>query len=220
MVLQNFIVLEGIDGSGTSTQLDCIKNNTKGKKFLFTEEPTSSATGRFLRSMLKGDVPVSNETAAYLFAADRNEHINGPLVIDGDRHLVTGVREACSQGYKVVSDRYLFSSLAYQSISCPPEIPRLVNSKFPLPRLLIYFDIDPRVSLKRIGGRDVTEIYEKEDFLSKTVTQYKKVLDEYRAKGEGMDIVTIDASSSKEKVQNIIEEIIQKEIWRDIEKFR
>lgn len=206
MILQNFIVLEGIDGAGTSTQLDILKNTPGTEKFLFTAEPTPSPVGKFLRQMLKGDVPVSNETAAYMFAADRNEHVNGKLETDGDRHLCTGIASACESGFTVVSDRYLFSSLAYQSISCDPKVPRVLNSMFPLPRLLIYFDITAEKSLSRITGRGVREIYEREDFLNKTVEQYNKVMEEYSSpeKSLGMEIFRVDATKSKEEVSSDI----------------
>lgn len=202
MILQNFIVLEGIDGAGTSTQLDIIRNTRGTQKFLFTAEPTPSPVGKFLRQMLRGDIPVSNETAAYIFAADRNEHVNGALVTDGDRHLVTGISKACDGGYTVVSDRYLFSSLAYQSITCSKEIPETVNGMFPLPRLLVYFDIKPEESLKRITGRGEKEIYENLPFLEKTVEQYERVIEEYSSpeKSCGMEILRVDASKTKEEV--------------------
>ncbi|MBR4246551.1 MAG: dTMP kinase [Treponema sp.] len=209
MILQNFIVFEGIDGAGTSTQIEMLKNRPEAKDFLFTAEPTSAPTGKFLRQMLKGDFPLQNESAAYLFAADRNEHVNGKLLTQGNT-LVTGIKEACQSGRKVVSDRYLFSSLAYQSINCPPEVPRLLNSLFPLPQLLFYFEISPKDSLSRLGDRNFREIYEKEDFLNKTVQEYHNVLSEYseKAKNQGMKIVLIDAKKTKEEISaNIWQEI-------------
>lgn len=209
MILQNFIVFEGIDGAGTSTQIEMLKNRPEAKDFLFTAEPTSAPTGKFLRQMLKGDFPLQNESAAYLFAADRNEHVNGKLLTQGDT-LVTGIKEACQSGRKVVSDRYLFSSLAYQSINCPPEVPRLLNSLFPLPQLLFYFEISPKDSLSRLGNRNFREIYEKEDFLNRTVQEYHNVLSEYseKAKNQGMKIVLIDAKKTKEEISaNIWQEI-------------
>ena len=208
MILQNFIVFEGIDGAGTSTQIEMLKNRPEAKDFLFTAEPTSAPTGKFLRQMLKGDFPLQNESAAYLFAADRNEHVNGKLLTQGNT-LVTGIKEACQSGRKVVSDRYLFSSLAYQSINCPPEVPRLLNSLFPLP-LLFYFEISPKDSLSRLGDRNFREIYEKEDFLNRTVQEYHNVLSEYseKAKNQGMKIVLIDAKKTKEEISaNIWQEI-------------
>ncbi len=209
MILQNFIVFEGIDGAGTSTQIEMLKNRPEAKDFLFTAEPTSAPTGKFLRQMLKGDFPLQNESAAYLFAADRNEHVNGKLLTQGN-NLVTGIKEACQSGKKVVSDRYLFSSLAYQSINCPPEVPRLLNSLFPLPQLLFYFEISPKDSLSRLGDRNFREIYEKEDFLNRTVQEYHNVLSEYseKAKNQGMKIVLIDAKKTKEEISaNIWQEI-------------
>ena len=186
-----------------------LKNRPEAKDFLFTAEPTSAPTGKFLRQMLKGDFPLQNESAAYLFAADRNEHVNGKLVTQ-ERTLVTGIKEACQEGKTVVSDRYLFSSLAYQSINCPPEGPRLLNSLFPLPSLLFYFEISPKDSLARLGQRNFREIYEKEDFLTRTVQEYHKVLSEYKeaAKNQGMKIVLIDAKKTKEEISaNIWQEI-------------
>lgn len=209
MILQNFIVFEGIDGAGTSTQIEMLKNRPEAKDFLFTAEPTSAPTGKFLRQMLKGDFPLQNESAAYLFAADRNEHVNGKLLTQGNT-LVTGIKEACQSGKKVVSDRYLFSSLAYQSINCPPEVPRLLNSLFPLPSLLFYFEISPKDSLSRLGDRNFREIYEKEDFLNRTVQEYHNVLSEYseKTKNQGMKIVLIDAKKTKEEISaNIWQEI-------------
>lgn len=205
MILHNFIVLEGIDGAGTSTQLDIIRNKPGTERFLFTAEPTTYETGRFIRRMLSGEIEVSNETAAYLFAADRNEHVNGRLMVEGDRKLVTGIREATEKGMTVISDRYLFSSLAYQSINCSPDVPRMLNSLFPLPSLLVYLDINPDDALKRIDGRGEREIYEKKDFLEKTVAQYRLILNEYSGeKGKGMKILVLDATKTKEEINAAI----------------
>lgn len=211
MVLQNFIVFEGIDGAGTTTQLNALRNNPATADFLFTAEPTSAPTGKFLRQMLKGDIPLQPVTAAYLFAADRNEHISGTYAVEPDRSLVTGIAAACSQGKTVVSDRYFFSSLAYQSIDCGDEIPRLLNSTFPLPQLLFFFEIEPDVSLSRITGRGFTEIYEKQEFLKKTAAAYRKVMKEYDGtpKAEGMKLITIDATLPKDEITRII--------WKEIE---
>ena len=159
--------------------------------------------------MLKGEIQVTNETAAYIFAADRNEHINGNYIIEENK-LITGVKSACEKGKIVVSDRYFFSSLAYQSINCSPEIPRTLNKFFPLPRLLFFFDIEPEISLKRISSRGQKEIYEKIDFLKKTKEEYEKVLAEYNGTeiGKGMKIVRIDATLDKEKISQQIEKEI------------
>ncbi len=206
MVLRNFIVFEGIDGAGTSTQINMLSERSEADKFYFTAEPSHGPTGRFLRTMLKGDVKLDPRTAAYLFAADRAEHLWGTSAEDGN------IVNVAKSGKIVVSDRYFFSSLAYQSIDCGNELPRLLNSPFPLPELLFFFDIEPEVSLKRIGGRGFTEIYEKLDFLRKTEAIYKAVMNEYdrTAKGETMKIIRLDATQSPE--------LVAKNIWSHLEK--
>lgn len=201
MTLKNFIVFEGIDGSGTSTQIKKLVERDL-KKFVATAEPTKKETGLFLRKMLGGDFSVDSKTAAYLFAADRCEHLYGK----------DGVIDLLNQGKIVVSDRYFFSSLAYQSVSCGNELPRLLNSQFPLPEILFYFYIDPEISLKRVEDRnEKKEIYEKIDYQKKTAALYEEVINEYskpELKGE-MKIIKIDASKSIEEISQIIWQNVQ-----------
>ena len=196
MILHNFIVFEGIDGAGTSTQLSILQKKLPSERTFFSAEPTTLETGKFLRRILSGEIPVHPETAAYLFAADRCEHIYGK----------DGILQKASDGILCFSDRYLFSSLAYQSQECGKELPELLNSRFPLPEILFYFSIDPAVSLKRIIGRNVTEIYEKEDFLRKTERAYKAVVEAYKKNVPEMKIVEIDATLPVEEVSRIIDE--------------
>ena len=161
--------------------------------------------------MLKGDIPVQPQTAAYLFAADRYEHVFGN-VSTSERTLSTGIETACKKGTVVISDRYFFSSLAYQSIDCGMDLPLKLNSVFPLPSLLFFFEIEPEVSLKRITSRGFTEIYEKLDFLKKTESAYRTVIERYDGTplGETMRIVRIDATKPKQETQSII--------WAEISK--
>ena len=193
--------MEGIDGSGTSTQIKKLVERDLNK-FVATAEPTKKETGLFLRKMLGGDFSVDSKTAAYLFAADRCEHIYGK----------DGVIDLLNQGKIVVSDRYFFSSLAYQSVSCGNELPRLLNSQFPLPEILFYFYIDPEISLKRVEDRnEKKEIYEKIDYQKKTAALYEEVINEYskpELKGE-MKIIKIDASKSIEEISQIIWQNVQ-----------
>lgn len=200
MILKNFIVFEGIDGAGTSTQIDVLKNGPDKDKFFFTTEPTDSPTGLFLRQMLQGKVTLDPKTSAFLFAADRNEHLYGK---SGSN---CGIVDQCNSGKIVVSDRYLFSSLTYQSVTCGDELPRMLNSKFPLPEILFFFEIDPEISLKRVDGRGEREIYEKVDFLRATEQRYVQVVEEYEKMNTGMKIVRLDASKSVEEVASIIAE--------------
>lgn len=214
MIIKKFVVFEGIDGSGTSTQIELLKKRTKGMKFDFSAEPTESETGVFLRRILSGAAKVSAQTQAFLFAADRAEHVwgkGGTPGIDG-LSSAGGVVQKTNDGYVCVSDRYLFSSLAYQGVSCGEELPRLLNSVFPLPELLFYFKLSVQTSLKRIDSRgDQKEIFESEDYLNSTALRYEKIIQEYKNKADsGMRIVEIDATLPKEKISEIIWNEIQK----------
>lgn len=199
MILKNFVVLEGIDGAGTSTQLKILSKRKEHEHFFITTEPTPYPTGIFLRQMLKGDFPLQPETAAFLFAADRNEHI----------YANDGIIAQTKQNKIVISDRYTFSSMAYQSIGGKKELPYKLNEDFPLPEILFFFDVQPEVSLKRIQKRSVIEIYEKKDFLEKTAAAYNEVISYYEKLNTGMKIVRIDATESIEKTAQIIWSYLQ-----------
>ena len=207
MILKNFIVFEGIDGAGTSTQIKKLVergNTERGEgNFVATAEPTTGETGRFLRRMLGGEFKVDEKTNAYLFAADRCEHIFGK----------NGVKELCESGKIVVSDRYFFSSMAYQSVSCGDELPKLLNSPFPLPEYLFYFVINPEISLGRVTSRgEKKEIYETIEKQKKIAAQYEKVISEYEKTTieSGMKIIRIDAEKDIES--------ISEEIWKSLKK--
>ena len=196
MIFKNFIVFEGIDGSGTSTQIKRLVESNPSR-FFATAEPTTNETGKFLRRMLCGEFAVDEKTASYLFAADRCEHIYGK----------DGIANQISNNKIVISDRYFFSSLAYQSVSCGKELPYLLNSQFPLPQILFYFKINPEVSLKRVLSRsENTEIYEKIEFQKRTAALYDAVINEYAttSKGEGMKIITINAEEDIDKISEKI----------------
>ena len=200
MVLKNFIVFEGIDGAGTSTQIKkLVERGNAGEpgRFVATAEPTGGETGRFLRRMLGGQFHVDEKTNAYLFAADRCEHIFGQ----------GGVKELCDSGKIVVSDRYFFSSMAYQSVSCGDELPRLLNSPFPLPEILFFFEINPEISLGRVNARgESKEIYETIEKQKAIAAQYEKVISEYEkdAAETGMKIIRINAADTIENIAEII----------------
>ena len=207
MILKNFIVFEGIDGAGTSTQIKKLVERGCQEcgegAFVATAEPTGGETGRFLRRMLGGEFSVDEKTNAYLFAADRCEHIFGK----------GGVQELCQAGKTVVSDRYFFSSMAYQSVSCGEELPKLLNEPFPLPEYLFYFVINPEVSLGRVNARgEKKEIYETIEKQKKIAAQYEKVISEYEKNaGEtGMKIIRIDAEKSIDDISTEIWEILKK----------
>lgn len=200
MVLHNFIVFEGLDGSGTTTQLELLKKLLSNKDAWFTAEPTGNETGLFLRKILKGDFSLEPETLAFLFAADRYEHIYGEK----------GIQEHLKKGTAVFCDRYLFSSLAYQSPNCGSALPMKLNEDFPLPEYLFYFEINSSLSLSRVISRnEQTEIFEKSDIQQKTQHEYERIIAWYKENGpSAMKIIKIDAAKPVNDVhKNILDSL-------------
>jgi dTMP kinase len=200
MILQNFIVFEGGDGSGTSTQIELLRRRFDSRRdgglpALFTTfEPSDGPIGRLIREALRGDLPLRPETAARLFAADRNEHLYGS----------GGVREHCLRGDLAVSDRYVPSSLVYQGLDCGEALPALLNRDFPLPELLLFFDLDPRIALERLETRPGRDLYERLDFQIRVRERYRALLPAYASPGVRLEY--LDASRPAEEVAE--------EVWR------
>jgi dTMP kinase len=188
--LKNFIVFEGIDGSGTTTQLARLAETLtrRGVAFETTAEPTLRPEGQLIRRILKGELDADPGTVAYLFATDRHQHL----------HDKAGMLSALEKGSVVFCDRYVLSSLAYQGITCGEELPRLLNSPFPRPGLTIYFRIDPKKSMERVLRRENLEIYEKLHMQQLVSAAYDRIVDEKRA--EGWNIAVVDAGSTIEEV--------------------
>jgi dTMP kinase len=189
-ILARFIVLEGGDGAGTTTQLKRLGLALErlGIPHWITAEPTDRPEGLLIRRILSGELPRDPGTLARLFAADRNEHLRGK----------GGILERLGKGEAVVCDRYVLSSLAYQGVSCGPELPAELNSAFPLPELLLYFDLAPEQSLGRLGSRERLDIFEELPFQERVRQAYRSEL--ARCAGSGMRIAAIDASRSVEEV--------------------
>ena len=125
-ILSRFIVLEGGDGSGTTTQLGLIGRALERAAFPHwtTSEPTDRPEGLLIRRILSGELQRDPGTLALLFAADRNEHLKG----------VGGILERLARGEIVLCDRYVLSSLAYQGVACGPDLPaRAQRRTFPCP---------------------------------------------------------------------------------------
>ncbi|MCX7025625.1 MAG: dTMP kinase [Spirochaetes bacterium] len=181
--IRNFIVFEGIDGTGTTTQIRELVGTLRrrGMRVWATAEPTSSPIGMLIRGMLRGETPARPETIAYLFAADRHEHLFGQ----------GGIVERSGGGEIVVCDRYLFSSLAYQGSTCGKDLPERLNRDFPLPSLVFHFRVDPETSLERVKSRGSIEIFEHIEFQHRVSEAYEGVFGDFA--GSGMKIVGVDA---------------------------
>jgi len=202
-IISNFVVFEGGDGSGTSTQIARLEHffGEKAPKGLVcspTFEPTGGPIGKIIRSALKNELNLKPETLARLFAADRNEYL----------YAAGGIIERCGKGELVVCDRYILSSFVYQGIDCGDEIPRSLNASFPFPQTLLFFDVDPNITQQRLGSRSSLDIYENLTFQEKVRAKYLSLLDHFRENGVCVEI--IDASQTVEKVSE--------EVWRVLAK--
>lgn len=197
-ILKNFIVIEGLDGSGTSTQLKFFENKFMelGIKYDCTFEPTDNLIGQLIKKVLKGKNPITHETIALLFSADRTEHINSKE---------NGIIKNIKDGKIVVSDRYLFSSIAYQSINCNRDWVISIN-RFPLPEYLFFIDTPPEECIKRIKNRKIKEIYENIDFQRKAYESYLKTINSF--KDTEMTVYTVDGTQPPDNIFN--------EIWKKI----
>jgi len=142
-----------------------------------------------LREALSGSFAAFPETVARLFAADRGEHLAG----------AGGIIELTAGGTLAISDRYLFSSLAYQGLTCGPELPGLLNASFPLPELLLYFELDPHTAMERMASRTAFEIYENLEFQKRVASAYATVIDSFQ--DSGMTIVRIAANESPDSIE-------------------
>ena len=200
MILPNFIVFEGIDGTGTTSQLKLLKKRFaaegKAEAFVFSQEPTTGSIGALIRSALQGSFRLAPETMARLFAADRCEHIYGS----------GGIIEQLHIGKAVFSDRYLFSSLAYQTAEGAGKTAQAQNAGFPLPEYLFFFDLPVDVSMERVTERsNVLEIYEEKNFQIKVRNEYHRIIDLYKKNEPELNIILVNGAEA-------IEEIHQK-LW-------
>ena len=194
-ILRNFWVLEGLDGAGTTTQLKNLEAymNGKGLPVFRTAEPTIYETGKFIRRVLSGEVKVPQSTVAYLFAADRDNHLNNPEY---------GVKAHLAKGETVISDRYFFSSFAYQSIGFDPDAVMMLNSRFPYPELVLYVDTPVEDCISRIDSRGTDkEIYEKLDYQRLVHDNYESF---FSRLPEGCRLIRVDGTLTREEIFEIL----------------
>jgi len=193
-----FIAIEGTDGSGKSTQAKLLANRllAEGHKVHYTFEPTDGHVGKLLRSILKGEKSVCQETIAALFLADRLDHLLNP---------VNGIVKLLGDGYTVVTDRYYFSSYAYHSVYMDMVWVMACNSKCAAilrPHLNVFIDVSPDVSMTRINAnRETPELYETTEILTKVRNNYLSAI--ALTVGEEK-IITVDGNRP---VETIAEEI-------------
>lgn len=163
-----FIVVEGLDGSGKSAQIDLVINylKEKGKEVVVTKEPTiESKAGRKIKQALRKEIVVEPLELQKLYVQDRKEHLENKVI------------PALKKGNFVVSSRYAFSTFAY-GYSDGLDVNLLVelNKEFLLPDLTIVVDVNPESCIQRIEGRgEPKELFEQKEKLAKVNEIYKKL---------------------------------------------
>ncbi|HUT17327.1 MAG TPA: dTMP kinase [Acidobacteriota bacterium] len=187
-----FICIEGLDGSGKTTQAKLLaKKLRKSHNAVYTAEPSHGKIGTFIRnSYLYGEKRLSSVIEALLFAADRIEHVE------------TEVLPALHQGKLVISDRYLYSSLAYQGAAgLSLEWIEKINEHALRPDLAVFIDVDLKTVMNRLKSKkSVMENME-------TLQQVRDVYLKFVAKGE---LVRLDGNRAKDEVSEALSAMVLK----------
>ena len=186
-----FICIEGLDASGKTTHAHRLVRNLRRKGFdaVYTTEPSRGEIGRFIRTyILQRKRRVPSVVEALLFAVDRVDHVE------------KAIKPALEEGKIVVSDRYVYSSLAYQGaagldLRWIEEINKLALP----PDLAIYIDVPPEVVVKRIRR--------KKSVMEKLETQ-RRVKEVYMKFVENGKLVPVDGNRRKDKVAKDILTVI------------
>ena len=194
-----FIVFEGLDGSGQSTQAGLLKEflMKKGFNVVLTKEPTlDSEAGKKVRKILDKEIKVSPKEIQELIVEDRKEHLEKVIV------------PTLKEGKIVISDRYFFSTFAFGSAD-GLDLDWLIeiNNQFLYPDIIFLLKVNSSICMERIKNRgNRMDLFEKEEKLSEVWKTYKILPDRFE------NIFVIDGEKSIEKVFEKIKEIIIKQL--------
>ena len=205
-----FIALEGIDGSGLTTQAAMLREwfRERGQKCLATKEPTDGPIGATIKQYLKKRLngPANEEfehMLALLFAADRLDHV------------ANVIRPALVAGAHVVSDRYLMSSLAYQGAYLDLGTVRIMNQRCLQPDLTVFLDVPVEVCRSRLRGERwhpdlYPDLYDHSDKLNPVKEKFVEVLRELRAARQRVAVVNGDQEPLvvHQEVRNVVQDFL------------
>ena len=197
-----FIAVEGIDGSGITTQAKMLSDTlaSDGHNALLTREPTEgpvgSIIGHILRGRLKGfDSEQSEQGMALLFAADRLDH------------LTSVVEPALRDSIHVVTQRYYLSTLAYQSEHLDVEWIWSLNQYARHPDITIFLSVPSRVADQRIPARWERQRYEQTPNLEKVSSRFEEAMAFLRQ--QGANIIEIDGAQPVDDVHALVKQAAQ-----------
>lgn len=194
-----FVVLEGIDGAGTSTQTQLLHVRLQQENIpaAVSCEPSKGPVGALIRQGLQKRVQFDERTLALLFAADRVDHLY---------NVHDGVFKHCQQGMVEISDRYVWSSLAYQGVSLPPEWIKEINRLAVEPDLLVFLDISPADALRRVRKKQAElELYDDRAYLEHVARNYRRLVQEAWADPQSHSrVIVLDALKPREELAETI----------------
>ncbi len=209
-----YIALEGIDGSGKSSQIEKLTEYfvSKGKEVVTTREPRKEVglIAEINNKALQGKIRIPRPAYQYLFTADRIMHLD-ELVIP-----------SLKSGKVVITDRCFWSAIPYGAI----DVDNTFNEKkaesllvaqgvlayhyqVVVPDITLYFEIPVETSLKRMGNMTKTkELYEEKETLQQVIKGYNWLRDKFSE-----EFITIDARKPIEEVtQNMVQVLEQKQL--------
>ncbi len=176
------IVIEGLDGAGTTTQARRLAAHLGATAHL-TREPSDGPIGTLIREMLTGGhaipgMALAQSTFGLLFAADRLDHVQRE------------VEPAIAAGKLVISDRWYHSSLAYQGTGADRDWITNLNSRALRPELTIFLRVRPEVAAQRRGARgQAQELFEAIEMQREVDEGYRATIAELQASGERIEVL-------------------------------
>jgi dTMP kinase len=199
-----FLVLEGLDGAGTTTQAQrlAVWMRDRRRRVHVTAEPSGGPVGALVRQALgrrlrgAGDEELDPSALALLFAADRLDHV------------AVEIAPRLAAGCDVLSDRFTLSSLAYQALTCgnPAWVER-INERALTPDLTLFLEVSPRIAVKRrFAASDHREIYEVPAFQRAVARSYRTGIAHLRASGQRVEVV--DGEGPVEEVTAALAELV------------
>ncbi len=202
-----FIVFEGIDGSGKSTQIKLLSKALSecGIPCIATLEPTFGVAGEVLHKILSGELAADPRVIASLFVSDRLDHL---------LNEENGICRTINEGTTVLCDRYCFSSYAYQSVDVPTEW--VIDCNRLCTEILradctIFIDVSPETAMQRISSnREHTEIYENTERLTRVRDAYFKMFDRF---GSEEKIFIVDGNAAASEIAAKIAVYVKKNIF-------
>jgi dTMP kinase len=192
-----FICLEGLDGCGKTTQAKLlVRRLRRSCDAVYTAEPSGGRIGRFIKKYcLHSGKRGSGVVEALLFAADRFDHVENTVL------------PALNKGRIVVSDRYVYSSLAYQGATgLDMEWIAKINEHAVRPDLAIFIDVDPETVVQRLKP--------KKSVMENLETQ-RKVREVYMKFVEKGQLIRVDGNKSKSEVAQDLAAVARKLLGKD-----